>query len=181
FTVFRIPLAQIDDLRHFVDRANAFAAAPHRNDVTLVSGEFGLFAGDTSTIQCINAAQLSTLASVGRTFMVLDFPACPPDFLRTGPGHRLADFLDDPSNGFAGGMIYDVSHGNSDAIFATSSAAGAFPNLTSDDLDGLRTGVFNVFVSISCDNDAPQGRRNFAMGMYQHDSIAVVSATQSVF
>src|SRR5262245_25909019 len=46
FTVFRIPLAQIDDLRHFVDRANAFAAAPHRNDVALVSGEFGLFPVD---------------------------------------------------------------------------------------------------------------------------------------
>jgi len=181
FTVFRIPLAQIDDLRHFVDRANQFAAAPHRNDVTLVSGEFGLFPGDTSTIQCINAGQLSMLASVGRIFTVPDFPACPPDFLVTGPTHRLADFLADASNGFAGGTIYDISHGNGDAIYAMSSVAGAFPNLISDDLDALPTGLLNVFVSISCDNDAPQGRRNFAMGMYQHDSIAVVSATQSVF
>jgi hypothetical protein len=181
FTVFRIPLAQIDDLRRFVDRSNDFAEALYHNDVTLVSGQFGLFAGDTSLVQCINANQLSSVASVGRIFKVLDYPSCPPDFLVTGPTHRLADFLADTSNGFKGGMIYDISHGNGDAIYAVSSVAGAFSNLASDDLDGLATGVLNVFVSISCDNDESLGRRNFAMAMYLHDSVAVVSATETIF
>jgi Peptidase family C25 len=178
FTVFRIPLAQIDDLRRFVDRSNDFAEAPYHNDVTLVSGEFGLFPGDTSVVQCINANQLSGLASVGRIFKVLDYPSCPPDFLVTGPTHRLADFLADASNGFKGGMIYDISHGSGDAIYAASSVRGAFPNLASDDLDALPTGSLNVFVSISCDNDESLGRQNFAMAMYLHDSVAVVSATE---
>jgi hypothetical protein len=179
FTVFRIPAAQLDDLRYFAHRSNQFAEAPYRSDVTLVSGEFGLFPGDTSTIQCINAGQLSELGSVGRIFKVFDYPTCDSDFLVNCPTHRLADFLGDSTTGFAGGMIYDVSHGNGNGIYAGS--AGSFVNLGIGDTDDLPAGLLNVFVSISCDNDAPLARRNFATDMYLHDSVAVVSATQSVF
>jgi hypothetical protein len=184
FTVFRIPLAQTIDVRHFVSRSNDFARATYHSDVLLVSGEFGEFGipGDTSIIQCINATQLSQLTSVGRVFKVLNHSTCPADFLATEPNHRLADFLRDQTTGFNGGVIYDVSHGNADAIYGIDSAGGAFfQNLGSDDLDHIPTGRLNAFVSISCDNDAPVLRRNFAMDMYLHDSVAVVSATQSVF
>lgn len=182
FTVFRIPIAEINDLQHFVERANAFADAPSHRDVALVSGEFGLIPGDTSQIQCINAAQLASLEGVGQIFTVLDYPACALDFLTTGPGQRLADFLASPTSGFAGGVIYDVSHGNGDGIYAVNSSTGSlFVNLESDDLDGLPSGLLNVFISLSCDNDETLARRNFAMNMYLHDSVAVVSATESIW
>lgn len=181
FTVFRIPLASVDDVRHFVDRSNAFAVAPSRRDVTLVAGEFGLFAGDTSLIQCTNATQIASLGTAGRIATVLDSTAaCAPDYLSTWPSHRLADYLSDPAEGHAGGVIYDVSHGSGDAIYAESSI-GSYVNLGLDDLSRIPTGRLNVFVSISCDNDAVQGGRNFAMGMYAHDSVAVVSATANIF
>jgi len=179
FTVFRIPAAQIDDLDYFVNRSNQFADAAYRSDVVLVSGEFGLLPGDTSAIQCINAGQLADLARAGRVFKVFDYPTCDPDFLVTGPAQRLKHFLADSSAGFAGGVIYDVSHGNGDAIYAR--YASPFVNLGIGDLEGLPAGSLNVFVSLSCDNDAPRARRNFATDMYLHDSVAVVSATQSVF
>src|SRR5262245_14253159 len=84
FTVFRIPLAQISDVRHFVSRSNAFADAPYHKDAVLVSGDFGLFPGDTSVVQCINATDLSQLTAVGRVFKVLNHSTCPGGLPRHG-------------------------------------------------------------------------------------------------
>jgi hypothetical protein len=57
-------------------------------------------------------------------FKVLNHSTCPADFLATEPNHRLADFLRDQTTGFNGGLIYDVSHGIADAIYAIDSTTG---------------------------------------------------------
>ncbi len=179
FTVFRIPIGRLADLEHFVIRANEFAQAVYRSDVALVAGEFGAVPGDTSFIQCLNMNGLSEIAGAGRVVKIFDYPTpppCAPDFL-TAPAHRLAHFLADSSDSFRGGMVYDISHGNADAIYAGS----GFPNLHRDDLGDLAEGELNVFMSISCKNDAHLGRTNLAMDMYLHNSVAVVSATVNLF
>jgi hypothetical protein len=180
FTVFRVPIVRVEDLTHFVARANEFAQAPYRHDVALVAGLFGFFPGDTSLVQCINETQLLATGRVGEIFKVFDSPTCDPDFLVTGPDHRLAHFLVGTDDTFRGGMIYDISHGNEDAIYATA-AQGTFPNLARADVPTLPAGELNVFVSISCRNDRPIPATNFAMEMYLQNSVAVVSATEDVF
>jgi hypothetical protein len=173
FVVFRIPIARAADLVRFVGRANAFATAAYRSDVALVAGRFQL-SGDTSTLQCLNANQLAA-GRAGRVFKVFDSDTCAPDFLMTA-GLRLADFLGDGTNGFRGGMVYDISHGNQFGIY---DAFGA--SLSQPDLDRLPSDALNVFVSISCANDARVAGLNFAMDMFLHGSVAVISASVDLF
>ena len=171
FTVFRIPIAQPANLTRFVDRSARFAEAEYRSDVTLVAGEYAI-PGDTSVVQCVNADKLAQGGGAGLVYKVFDYPTCQPDFLTTN-GLRLADFL---SQGiFAGGMIYNISHGN---FSATYHAEGT--NLALSDLDRLPPDQLNVFVSIACANDEHVSSTNFAMGMYLHNSVAVVSATANL-
>ena len=177
FTVFRIPVARTADLTRFVERADQFAAASYRSDVALVAGEFGVIPGDTSLIQCVNATALAQNGGAGQVIKVFDYQSqtCEPEVLTT-PGYRLADFLADGSDQFHGGMVYNISHGTS---FATFAANGT--NLSMSDLDRLAAGELNVFVSIACANDEQASSLNLAMGMYLHNSVAVVSATENLF
>jgi hypothetical protein len=181
FEVFRVPTGDPAGLETFAQRHLAFSAAPYRSDATLVAGEFGLFPGDTSVVQCINAANLEGQQLATRVSTVLDSSAasCAPDVLTTPDGPNLADFLADPAGAFRGGTIVDVSHGGPDALYGQT-AAGFFDNLTIGDVSRIPVDRLNVLVSIACDNDAPDVQPNLAAAMWARASVAVVSATAPV-
>jgi peptidase C25-like protein len=181
FDMFRVPVGSLADFRTFVRRHSRFATSSSRNDATLVAGEFGLFPGDTSVVQCLNAANLTSGELATRVFKVLDSTAaCAPDVLTTAAGPRLADFLTDPESAFQGGTIVDVSHGNSTAIYGKEPDGTFFPNLTADDAAHVPADRLNVFISIACDNDATDTAPNLAAAMYDRSSVAVISATTAV-
>jgi hypothetical protein len=175
FLVFRIPISQPADLTPFATKANDFASADYRSDVALVAGEFGAFPGDTSAIQCVNATLLAEGGGAGQVVKVFDYPTCEPDIL-TGPGRRLADVLADDTDAFRGGMVYNISHGGADAIYA----AGGL-NLSIGDAAYLAPGELNVLVSLACANDEASSGINLAMSMFLSNSVAVVSATESLW
>jgi len=181
FDVFRVPSGDPAGIATFVQRHTTFGAASYRNDVTLVSGEFGLFAGDTSVVQCINASNLTTQSLVTRVFNVYDSTAssCTLDLLTKSGGPTLADFLESNGSGFQGGTIIDISHGNGSAVYGKTSGL-FFQNFGVNDAPGIPADRLNVFISIACDNDSPGYTPNLAAAMYQQSSVAVISATTSV-
>ena len=181
FDVFRIPVTGVGDMQSFVARHNEFMAAPYRNDATLVAGEFGLRPGDSSAVQCLNAANLAPLTR--HVLKVFDSTAggCAPDILTSPSGPRLGTVLADAGSPFQGGTIVDVSHGSPAAIYAASSTNVTFANLSTGDVPNILTSRLNVFISIACDNDAANGTTaNLAEAMYEQASVAVISATTQV-
>jgi len=179
FEVFRVPTTTLADFTRFSDRHAAFATAPYRSDATLVAGEYGMFNGDTSVVQCLNAANIGPTELATQVLKVFDSTAaqCQPDVFTTPSGPTLADVLADPNGAFHGGTIVDVSHGGSSAIFA---GYGFFVNLSVGDVARIPADRLNVFISIACDNDAPDSAPNLAAAMYAQASVAVVSATTVV-
>src|SRR5262249_50840868 len=148
---------------------------------TLVAGMFGLFPGDTSVVQCINATNLTQQQLASHVYNVYDSTAasCVPDMVTKPGGPILADFLAAPAGPFRGGTIVDVSHGNAIAIYGQTDVGQFFSNLDIEDVPRIPPDRLNVFISIACDNDAP-GVRNLAAAMYERASVAVVSATTAV-
>jgi hypothetical protein len=179
FEVFRVPATTLADFTTFSERHAAFATAPYRSDATLVAGEYGLFNGDTSLIQCLNAANIGPPQLATQVLNVFDSTAaqCQPDVLTSPSGPTVADVLADPNGAFHGGTIVDVSHGNSFAIFA---GYGFFVNLSVYDVARIPADRLNVFISIACDNDSSDSAPNLAAAMYARASVAVVSATTLV-
>jgi hypothetical protein len=185
FDVFRVPITRAADLSTFVRRDAAFgratAATPaYGHDVTLAAGTFGLFPGDTSAVQCLNASALQQQQLADHVFKVFDSTVCSPDVQTRPEGPRLADFLADPTSPFRGGVVVDISHGGPNALYGRTAAGAFFPNLTVGDVARIPTDRLNVFISIACDNDGLGVRPNLAAAMYERASIAVISATTQV-
>jgi Peptidase family C25 len=185
FEVFRVPVTGASGIRRFVERHDRFMASEHRSDLTLVSGEFGLFPGDSSVVQCINATSLAPLVTRILTVFDSTASACPPDVLTSATGPRLANVLADPAGAFAGGTIVDVSHGSARTISAGSGLGEVdetFANLHVADVPAIPTDRLNVYISIACDNDGPPATGiNLASAMYRQASVTVVSATTTVY
>jgi hypothetical protein len=179
FEVFRVPVTEVDDFTTFTRRHEIFSSAPYRSDATLVAGHFGLFEGDTSLVQCVNANNIGPSGLATHVLKVFDsMTQCQPDVLTTAAGPTLADVLADPNGGFHGGFIVDISHGNSFAIYPD---PGSYENLSASDVASIPTDRLNVFISLACDNDGSDSLPNLAAAMYARASVAVISATTSVF
>jgi len=174
-----LPVTEVDDFTTFTRRHEIFSSAPYRSDATLVAGHFGLFEGDTSFVQCVNANNIGPSGLATHVLKVFDsMTQCQPDVLTTAAGPTLADVLADPNGGFHGGFIVDISHGNSFAIYAD---PGSYENLSASDVASIPTDRLNVFISLACDNDGSDSLPNLAAVMYARASVAVISATTSVF
>jgi hypothetical protein len=179
FEVFRVPVTTVDDFTTFTRRHETFSSAAYRSDATLVAGHFGLFDGDTSLVQCVNAANIGPTGLATNVLKVFDstMGGCLPDVLTTAAGPTLADVLADPNGGFHGGTIVDISHGNAFAIYAD---PGSYENLSVNDVASIPTDRLNVFISLACDNDGSDWTPNLAAAMYARASVAIVSATALV-
>jgi hypothetical protein len=172
--VCRIPISSAGQLNGYLQSALAYQSAAYRRDLILAAGMIA-FEGDAAYIQDLNAGSIDDPSS-----KVFDTDLFSPDYICTGPGHRLATFL--AGDDFAGGVVYNISHGSDAAIYACNNEDPLHPvwfsNLASADLADLSPDKLNIFISIACANDSGSG--SLARDLFDRSSVAVISASRNV-
>ncbi len=181
FHVFRVPVTEAADLSRFAERGPAFEIAESRRDILLVAGQITALAGDSASLQCAIATQLDEVAGVGEVLKVFDADICEPDYLVTGPEHRLPHFLSAPETPWRGGTLFNTSHGNGTAIYYGTDD-GFQANLSVSDADLIPEQPLNIFVALSCSVDESlPGMWNLNRLMYEKGSVATATATANTW
>lgn len=179
-SVFRIPIRESGDLELKLDQSIAYEKASYKKDLTLVAGRYST-EGDTEAVMCAIERTASSASQIIKDFTT-DI-VCPADYISSDDEHSLNNIIsgETTSTGkeFKGGLVYNISHGSSDAIYSTN-----FYNLSVDDSSYYTGDKLFIFTSLACSNDGEpyesssyEPSNSLALSLLSGNAVSVISST----